>query len=657
VRKNTTKDKRQKFLYGATQEMNSELPLVSIIIPTRNEENYIEQCLNSILDNDYPKDKLEIIVVDGMSEDRTQEIAATYSTKYRFIQYLENPKRIAPTALNLGIRHATGDIIIRMDAHNLYSPDYISKCVKYLMEGNTDNVGGIWITIPGRNSTIAKAIALVLSSSFGVGNAYFRIGSSQPRYVDTVPFGCYRRETFDKIGFFNEKLVRNQDIEFNARLRKSGGKVLLIPEIKSYYHARPTLTSLRKQNLLNGMWNIYLTKMFPGALSLRHFIPMFFVLGLIGSLILSLYFNQGMILLALICVSYLSTSLLFSIQIGLKEGIKYIPLLPVVFFFLHFSYGLGMLWGMLTSWQFPGKQSCNKHSYQPLRGPEMAQPMGEPLLCKICQSSSIRQVGTILFYTIQGNYNTNVLKCDNCGLFYRELDYSDTQKIKAHVARSSFADIKNEPVLRLERIKFFQHIIKISGHYINLNHQIKILDFGCSYGHLLEAYEEYGVNCFGIELDDTLRQRLEGKFSGIYERFIQIPKRIQFDIITFIDSLYLVEDPIEILKEAKSRLSENGIIIIRNTNRTFLLNVVCRYFPSKLTNKVFGAAKFNFSLKSMKIILDKSGLKIDKEIIREKGKLLKGIKRKLIYNVPLVIGYLTPIKMTPGIIYVVKHKE
>ena len=336
--------------------MNSELSLVSIIIPAYNEEKYIGQCIDSILDNDYPKEKLEIIVVDGMSEDRTKEIVAEYSIKYKFIQCLENPKRVAPTALNIGIRYAAGDVIIRMDAHNLYSSDYISKCVKYLKESDADNVGGICITVPGKNTVIAKAIAFVLSSPFGVGNSHFRIGTSQPRYVDAVPFGCYRKKTFEVIGLFNEHLVRNQDLEFNARLRKNGCKILLVPEIKSYYHARPTLKKLCGQNWKNGIWNIYLTKVFPGSLSIRHFTPMLFVLGLIGSLILSLFFNQGLILLALICGSYLSASLLFSIKIGLKEGIKYIPILPVVFFSLHFSYGLGMLWAILTSWRFPKRQ-------------------------------------------------------------------------------------------------------------------------------------------------------------------------------------------------------------------------------------------------------------------------------------------------------------
>jgi glycosyltransferase involved in cell wall biosynthesis len=336
--------------------MKLSLPVVSVIIPARNEEDYIEQCLDSVLDNDYPREKLDIAVVDGMSEDKTREIVAEYSAKHKFIKCMENPERIAPTALNIGIKNAVGDVIIRMDAHNLYESDYISKCVKYLGETDADNVGGIWITIPGKNTAMARAIAFVLSSPFGVGNAYFRIGSTRPRYVDTVPFGCYKREVFENVGFFNEELVRNQDIEFNARLRKHGGKILLVPEIKSYYHARPTLWKLCSQNWRNGVWNIYLTRIVPRALSTRHLIPLLFVLGLLGCLAISLFFRLGVIPLMLICGSYLLTSLVFSVRIGLRQGVRYIPILPVVFFSLHFSYGSGMLWGIFTVRRFMRKR-------------------------------------------------------------------------------------------------------------------------------------------------------------------------------------------------------------------------------------------------------------------------------------------------------------
>ncbi|GJQ23461.1 MAG: hypothetical protein HBSAPP01_12510 [Candidatus Brocadia sapporoensis] len=217
--------------------MTNNLPSISIIIPSRNEEKFIDKCLDSIIAQDYSKEKLEILVVDGMSNDKTREFIKGYSKQHRYIKLLDNPGKIVPTAMNTGIRDAHGEIIIRMDAHNIYEKDYVSKCVKYLQEYNVDNVGGIWVTLPGSNTLIAQSIAFALSHPFGVGNAYFRIGSKEPRYVDTVPFGCYKREVFQRIGLFDEDLVRNQDDEFNLRLTKNGGKLLLVPDIVSYLNS------------------------------------------------------------------------------------------------------------------------------------------------------------------------------------------------------------------------------------------------------------------------------------------------------------------------------------------------------------------------------------------------------------------------------------
>jgi len=167
---------------------------VSVIIPCRNEEKFVGKCLDSIIQNEYPKDSIEVLVVDGLSDDRTREIVRHYSLRYPFIKLFDNAKKIVPSSLNIGIREASGEIIIRMDAHNEYEKDYIKKCVYYLEKYNADNVGGIWITRPGKETTVAGSIALALSHAFGVGNAYYRIGSKEPRYVDTVPFGCYKRE-------------------------------------------------------------------------------------------------------------------------------------------------------------------------------------------------------------------------------------------------------------------------------------------------------------------------------------------------------------------------------------------------------------------------------------------------------------------------------
>ena len=324
-------------------------PLISVIIPCRNEEKFIAKCLDSVIANDYPKDRLEVLVVDGMSEDGTREIVERYAKQYPFIKLLDNPKKITPTALNIGIKHAKGEIIMRMDAHATYEKDYISKCIKYLNEYNADNVGGIWKTLPRDNTFIGKAIVIALSNPFGIGNAYYRFATKEPRWVDTVPFFCYRKEIFDKVGFFNENLARSQDMEFNLRLKSIGYKTLLVPEIVSYYYARSDFKSFCKHNFRNGVWAIYpfkFTTIMP--VSLRHLIPLAFVSSLIGSAALSVFSQIFLWLLLFILGSYALTNAYFSVKITAKEkDFRYLFVMPLIFATLHISYGLGSLCGVL----------------------------------------------------------------------------------------------------------------------------------------------------------------------------------------------------------------------------------------------------------------------------------------------------------------------
>jgi len=324
-----------------------EKPFVSIIIPCRNEEKHIGKCLDSIIANDYLKDGLEVLVIDGLSEDGTKKIIEDYSRRFPFIRLLSNPNKFTPFGLNIGIKNAKGEIIIRMDAHAIYDKDYISKCVEYLKKTGADCVGGTLQTLPSQDTFEAEVIALVLSHSFGVGGRTFRTKRKEG-YVDTVPFGAYRKEIFDKIGLFNEKLVRNQDIELNSRIRKAGGKIFITPEIKLSYFAPTTFKGLISQQFQNGLWNIYTQKIAPGSLRARHFIPLFFVAGLLGSLILTPFTSLSMNLFILILGSYILLDLFFSFKISLKRGIKYLAVLPIVFFLHHFSYGLGSIFGILT---------------------------------------------------------------------------------------------------------------------------------------------------------------------------------------------------------------------------------------------------------------------------------------------------------------------
>src|SRR5438445_620191 len=196
---------------------------VSFVMPVRNEEEHIRASLQSLVEQSYPTSECEIIVVDGRSSDRTREIIGEIREGNPQVRCLDNPAGIVPTAMNIGIRAARGEVIIRADGHNVYPRDYAANCVKCLLKTGADNVGGPWVTVAADESFSARLVASVLSSPFGVGNSKFRT-SREEGFVDTVPFGAFRREIFDRVGMYNEKLVRNQDNERNARIRKEGGK-------------------------------------------------------------------------------------------------------------------------------------------------------------------------------------------------------------------------------------------------------------------------------------------------------------------------------------------------------------------------------------------------------------------------------------------------
>lgn len=332
--------------------MNDHKDKVSIIIPCLNEQDYIAKCLDSVIANDYSNDFLEVIVIDGMSTDRTREIIHQYQDKYRFVRLLDNPKRTAPSALNIGIKNATGDIVIRMDAHTTYSRNYVSKCVETLKEFNADNVGGVIRTLPGKNTFIAKLIALSIGHPFGVGMSYFRVAKTRmpPCPVDTVPFGCFRRELFKKIGYFDESLPRVEDIDFNNRIKEVGGKIILNPEIVSFYYARGSLKDFWKHNFDNG----YLVTAPLGRSQAhyvgRHLIPLLSLGGFILLIPFSFFSEVARWLLGGLIGFYMSLSLYFSLKTALRQRNPiFLVLMPFIFGFLHLSYGLGSLWGLIRS--------------------------------------------------------------------------------------------------------------------------------------------------------------------------------------------------------------------------------------------------------------------------------------------------------------------
>jgi len=325
-----------------------ELPKVTIIVPTRNEVHFIEKCLNSFMISDYPEHLMEIIIVDGMSEDGTRDIVKEISIRDNRVLLIDNEKKITPVAMNLGVKASTGEYIFFSGAHSEMPSDYISKCVRHAIESDADNVGGVVKTEPRENSPVGRAIAEVLSHPIGVGGAKFRTGVTKPTEVDTVPFGCYKREVFDRIGYFNEQLVRNQDIELNLRLKRAGGRIILYPDIEFNYYARSTYGDLWRNSFGNGYWVIAGSRFSNVPFSLRHIVPFLFVSFLLVLGLISIWVPFVRIPYLVVITLYISLLLKASLGISLRLG-KSALLLPafIGFIVLHIAYGLGSLKGLL----------------------------------------------------------------------------------------------------------------------------------------------------------------------------------------------------------------------------------------------------------------------------------------------------------------------
>jgi glycosyltransferase involved in cell wall biosynthesis len=324
--------------------------MVSIVCPVYNEEKYIRDCIDSILCQDYPKEGMEVIFVDGNSTDNTVKIIEEYTNNCPFIRVIRNPARIAPVAMNLGIKESRGEIIVRLDAHATYAPNYVSVLVNKLIELNADNVGSPCKTDVLNKNPKTLAIREVLSNRVGVGNSIFRIGINKVKEVDTVPFGCWRKDIFGKIGFFDVRLNRNQDFELNKRIKKNGGKIYIIPDTYCIYYARETFKKIAKNAYDNGKWNIltiFYTKDMA-SLSLRHYIPVVFLFSLfVPLLFMKIFFMAIHISIFSLC-AYLLLIIVTSISLTIKKKIKFIYLF-FTFFILHISNGFGAIAGIITS--------------------------------------------------------------------------------------------------------------------------------------------------------------------------------------------------------------------------------------------------------------------------------------------------------------------
>lgn len=317
---------------------------VSVICPIYNEEKYISDCIESIINQDIDKTNIELLLVDGMSNDNTRNIVLDYNSRYPWIQLLDNPQKIVPTAMNIGINTAIGDIIVRIDAHAEFPTNYVSELVKQLDLLGADNVGAICETLPANESLEAKAVATALSSSFGMGNSYFRIGASKVMKVDTVPFGCFKKSTFDKVGLYDEELIRNQDDELNARIIKYGGKIYLIPNIIVKYFARDTIKKTRKMFYQYGLYKPLVNKKLGSPATIRQFFPMLFVLGLIFGAFFSFIHPIFMYIYTFVIGLYLIGAIYFSLKDS-KDKAELL-LLPYVFLNIHLGYGWGYLVGI-----------------------------------------------------------------------------------------------------------------------------------------------------------------------------------------------------------------------------------------------------------------------------------------------------------------------
>lgn len=326
---------------------DNAVKFVTVIIPCRNEEKFISKVLENVLNQNYPSGNIEVFVVDGESEDNTAEIVREYSAKYPFIRLLNNPHQFVPQALNMAIRESKGEVIIRMDAHSLYPNDYFSKLVTALFQSGADNAGGMWITEPGDESKEAAAIALATSHPFGIGNARYRLGASEQIFVDTVPYGCYRREVFDRIGYFDEQLLRNQDDEFNGRLIANGGRILLLPDVKIRYFARKNIALMAKMFYQYGLFKPLVNIKLGKPATIRQLFPPALVLGLIGSFVIGLFITLIFQLFIVVFALYSAMVLYFSIVVG-KNSQLIIQLIKI-FPSIHFSYGWGYLKGI---WRF-----------------------------------------------------------------------------------------------------------------------------------------------------------------------------------------------------------------------------------------------------------------------------------------------------------------
>jgi succinoglycan biosynthesis protein ExoA len=324
-------------------------PFVSVIMPIRNEAQYIARSLGAVLAQDYPAERMEVLVIDGQSTDGTHEMVRLLQAQQTHIRLIDNTGQIVSMGLNRALCHARGDVIIRVDGHCEISRDYVRRCIEHLYNDGVDAVGGPLVTIG--ETPKARAIAVGMSSHFGVGGSAFRTTSNKTVLTDTIAFPAYTRAILERGGPFDEELVRNQDDEYNYRLRKMGAKLLLAADVQSRYYSRSSLRCLWQQYFQYGYWKVRVLQKHPRQMRPRQFAPPAFVAALLGTGILACFFPLGRALAALLVGTYLIANCIASLCSLHRGRVRELWWLPIVFAILHVSYGLGFLAGLLKFWK------------------------------------------------------------------------------------------------------------------------------------------------------------------------------------------------------------------------------------------------------------------------------------------------------------------
>lgn len=325
-------------------------PSISIIVPCYNEEATIGLLLDAIRQQTFPRQQMEIVIADGLSQDGTRAAIAAFQAAHPdlVVQVKDNPCRTIPSGLNAAGTAARGDIIIRLDAHSVPIPQYAERCVDAIENGKGTVVGGVWDIRPGGEGLIANAIAQAAAHPLGVGDAMYRLRATEGP-VDTVPFGAFRRSLFEQMGGFDESLLTNEDYEFNTRVRQAGGVVWLDPAIRSTYIARASLQALARQYWRYGYWKCKMLQRHPGSLRWRQALPPAFAASVIGLGLLSLFLPLARFLLLLELAVYLLILVAASLQAAIRRRMPLLFLgLPLAIATMHLSWGSGFLWSLFS---------------------------------------------------------------------------------------------------------------------------------------------------------------------------------------------------------------------------------------------------------------------------------------------------------------------